>query len=37
LFVLVLRHRIRFTLARLLAMLTEPRGGRGAGSQRSRK
>jgi acetyl-CoA carboxylase carboxyl transferase subunit beta len=34
---IVPRHQMRFTLARLLAMLTKPRAGRGAGSQRSRK
>jgi acetyl-CoA carboxylase beta subunit len=29
---IVPRHQMRFTLARILAMLTKPRGNRGAGA-----
>jgi acetyl-CoA carboxylase carboxyl transferase subunit beta len=34
---IVPRHQMRFTLARLLAMLSRPRGNRGAGTHRHKK
>jgi acetyl-CoA carboxylase beta subunit len=34
---IVPRHQMRFTLARILAMLTRPRAGRGSGLRRHKK
>jgi acetyl-CoA carboxylase beta subunit len=34
---IVPRHQMRFTLARILAMLTRPRGNRGAAVRRHQK